>query len=181
MKRVLVRSIMFISSCFPLYVLLLVSQVDKLSSVPIWYAVNYILVLSLLMGISIVSVILLKKVPIGSYCKPTHVRKPDRKVIHYVLVMLLPAIGFSLDKPSTVIIAILWLLMWGVLYVKMDWIYMNPLWVLFGYVAYEYDGGYLVTDIPYYELEKLKENLRGCYLSNQVFVAHKKNVREDLS
>ena len=74
-KAIFVRSIMFISSYFPLYVLLLISQGNKIMQAPNRYLWSFIATLSILIVISFLSVLLLKNVPISNYCKPVNVKR----------------------------------------------------------------------------------------------------------
>lgn len=53
-KTIIVRSIMFISSYFPLYILLLISQGNNILQTPNWYFVGFIAALLIISLLSIV-------------------------------------------------------------------------------------------------------------------------------
>lgn len=174
-KAIFVRSIMFISSYFPLYILLLISQGNKMLQTSNWYFGGLIIVLSALILISLLSVLLLKNVPISNYCKPVNVKRPDDKVMNYIFTYIIPLLGFSFNDFRSVIVNIFLFLMIWFLYIKLDLIFINPLWSLFGYISYEYDGGYIITNIRYEDIIRVNMPLRGCYLTNRIFLAHKSN------
>lgn len=175
-KAIFVRSIMFISSYFPLYVLLLISQGNKILQIRNWYSEIFLVTLSILILISVVSVLLLKNVPISNYCRPVNVKRPDDKVMNYVFTYIIPILGFSFDDFYSVIVNVLLFLMIWFLYIKLDLIFINPLWSLFGYISYEYEQGYIITNIKYEDIVRIKVPLQGCYLTNRIFLAHKSNV-----
>lgn len=175
-KAIFVRSIMFISSYFPLYVLLLISQGNKIMQAPNRYLGSFIATLSILIVISFLSVLLLKNVPISNYCKPVNVKRPDDKVMNYVFTYIIPILGFSFNDFYSVIVNLLLFLMIWFLYIKLDLVFINPLWSLFGYISYEYEGGYIITNIKYEDIIRIKAPLQGCYLTNRIFLAHKSNL-----
>lgn len=60
-------------------------------------------------------------------------------------------------------------------------IYINPFWALFGYVVYrDLNKEILITNISRESL-KNKKSVYGYYLSNDIFVAHRKNNSENNS
>ncbi|WP_441562090.1 hypothetical protein ACSZOP_07135 [Colibacter massiliensis] len=178
-KAIFVRSIMFISSYFPLYILLLISQGDLLlpfgntTQKLTWYSGSFIVALGILIVISLISILLLKNAPIGSYCNPVNMKRPDDKVMNYVFIYIIPILGLSFNDFHSVIVNVLLFLMIWFLYIKLDLIFVNPLWSLFGYISYEYDGGYIITDIRYEDVVRTKTPLLGCYLTNRIFLARK--------
>lgn len=171
-KTIIVRSIMFISSYFPLYILLLISQGNNILQTPNWYFVGFI---AALLIISLLSIIFLKNAPIGNYCKPINVKRPDDKVMNYVFTYIIPLLGFSFNNFCSVIVNIVLFLMIWFLYIKLDLIFINPLWSLVGYISYEFDEGYIITNIRYEDIIRTNKPLKGCYLTNRIFLAHKSN------
>lgn len=54
---------------------------------------------------------------------------------------------------------------------KLNLIFINPLWTIFGYVAYEYKDGYIITDMPIEELRR-RNTVNGVFLVNGIFLSH---------
>ena len=160
-KTIIVRSIMFISSYFPLYILLLISQGNDILQTPNWYFVGFI---AALLIISLLSIIFLKNAPIGNYCKPIN-----------VFTYIIPLLGFSFNNFYSVVVNIVLFFMIWFLYIKLDLIFINPLWSLVGYISYEFNEGYIITNIRYEDIIRTNKPLKGCYLTNRIFLAHKSN------
>ena len=58
---------------------------------------------------------------------------------------------------------------------RLNLIYLNPLWAIFGYLIYrDSNRGIVITNISREELRHI-EKLKGYYISNDIFVAHKKD------
>lgn len=61
----------------------------------------------------------------------------NEQVLSYLVFCLLPFIGFDLTDSNEFLALIIILLTIGILYIKADLIYINPLLMLFGYNIYE--------------------------------------------
>lgn len=110
-----------------------------------------------------------------------NVERSDDIVLNYIYTYMLPILSFELEKVDTIIInGLLFLLVWF-LYIKLQLVYLNPLWAAFGYIPYPYKDGYILTNIEY---EVLKRNqgveIVGHYLTNGVFIANKKDNKLEL-
>lgn len=175
-KSIFARSMMFISTYFPLYILLLLFLwVDGISQMPGWEVWFLGVLFGLLILLSLGSVLLLKNVPLANYCKPQNVRYPDKEALHYLVTYLIPIALYRAGDFGSILTIFLWfLILWG-MYIRCDCVWINPLWVLFGYTFYEWDGGCLITNIKYKDVLNYPKKLHGCYLTNRVFVAHKSN------
>lgn len=172
LKAKIVRSMMFISSYFPLYVLLLILQSKEFGKIPKWEVIMFIITIIILIGISLLSVSLLKRTNASNSCKPVGVKRPDDKVIDYVFTYVIPLLSFSLSDWRYITINILLFFLLWFLYIKLDLIFINPLWGMFGYIAYEYEKGYIITNMHYEDVPR-RQLLRGCYLTNRIFLARK--------
>lgn len=170
-KMRIVRSMMFISSYFPLYILLAILQTKEFEEHPQQWGI-FMMVDLVLIAISLLSICLLKRTCASNSCEPTGIKRPDDKVIDYVFTYAIPLLSFSIaDWRSIAANIVLFALLWF-LYIKLDLVFINPLWGVFGYIAYEYSRGYIITDMQYEEFSRRKL-LRGCYLTNRIFLARK--------
>ena len=186
MREIIVKSIMFISSYFPLYVFLAIQQFDaflniyntiktlefnKINSFELFFC----LIVIVFIAISILSIILLRDGDYYNLFCFKDIKRANDDVISYVFTYIIPILSFSLDKPSTLLVnCLLFLLIWF-LYIRLSLIYLNPLWALFGYISYESDNGYIITDMLMNEIKRRKDKqLNGYYLTNGVFVAKRK-------
>lgn len=178
MRRILVKSIMFVSSYFPLYAFLLVLQFDnykevfygQFSIVPLFF----FLCMAMLILISIFSVYLLKKMRPTNNCSVEELKKTDEKAISYVFTYVLPILSISMSDTKLLIVNLLLFLLIWFLYVKLDLLYLNPLWAIFGYVPFECKRGCVISDMRFDEILNKRE-LRGTYIANGIFVAKKKD------
>ena len=174
----LVRSIMFVSSYLPLYILLLIYQWESIFNNIFSINLNVMPVgvfifLLFGIGISFLSVFLLKHVTAGNTCRVQEVKRPDDKVMDYVFTYILPIVSLSIENPVTVWGNLLLFLLLWYLYVRLNLLFINPLWVICGYTSYEYLNGHLITDMRFDEI-KNREELEGVFLANGVFLAHRK-------
>ena len=182
----IMRLLMFISSYFPLYILLFIYQfcelrclfgrIQSCESIRSLFIENIIIicvVLFLVLGviISLLSIVLLKKSCSGNVCHVEGVKRTDDKVMDYVFTYILPILSFSPDNPPTVLVNVLLFSLLGYLYVKLNLIFINPLWTIFGYVSYEYKDGHIITDMSIEDL-RTKTAVNGVFLANGIFLSH---------
>lgn len=175
-KTVVVRSIMFISSYAPLYVFLLILQYDQLGK---WRTNNLVLGFIILMVIfiliSVFSIWCIKKSPLGNTYKIKNIKQAKENIISYVFTYIVPILSVSIEKPPIAIVNLLLFILVWLLYIKLNLVYLNPLWTIFGFITYEDDDKYIISDIRYDDLKRLSIPLKGIYLVNNVFLAKKKD------
>ena len=65
----------------------------------------------------------------------------------------------------------------GIVYVKMDLVYFNPIWILLGYAVYTVEcGDFVISNIPYGILKQNTGNsLKSSYLVKGVYLIRKKD------
>ena len=68
--------------------------------------------------------------------KVTHVTSENEKVLSYLVTYLLPFLGFNLTDFSDSIALVILFMAVGLLYIKADLIFINPVLMLFGYNIY---------------------------------------------
>ena len=104
-----------------------------------------------------------------------NVKRPNGSVITYVFTYIVPILSISIKNvPNLIVNLLLFILVWF-LYIRLNLVFMNPLWALFGYITYEDQDNYIITDIPFEQLSKTNCSLKGSYLVNDVFLAKKKD------
>ena len=178
MTRFIVKSLMFISSYLPLYMLLII--LDWSLVLDIYYqrasTSTFFIVglLAVLIAISVITLILFIKIETGNYCQYKIINRPDDKVISYIFTYIVPILSLDITNINKIIVNLaLVALVWG-LYIKLDLFYLNPALVFMGYVTYTTDDKTIITDIPYSQLKRETGSLSGCFITNDIFIAKKK-------
>ncbi|MBM6833877.1 hypothetical protein [Megamonas hypermegale] len=186
MGKIFVRSLMFISSYFPLYIFLLILQykvykdIDFVFTFENIYMVVFVISMIFFILLSFLSMYLLKKSSGSEKITIKKINRTDDNIISYIFTYILPIISFSLDDFPSALVNFLIFILVGFIYIKMDLMYLNPLWTLQGYISYEMEDKYIITDIPINTLRRnIGESLRGYSLSNGIFVAKAKDNKDD--
>lgn len=176
--NIIIKIMMFISSYFPLYIMLIILYSKKIKkeiyerSIP-W--IIFAVFLALLILISISTLILLKS---GSGRRKKDIvdlEKPDDTVLSYIMTYVIPLIANEDSSTEVYIVNILLFILIGYIYLRLNLIYLNPLWAIFGHIVYRDANKDMVITNLSREALKNKESLYGYYLSNDIFVAHKKD------
>lgn len=181
-KKCAVKIIMFISSYFPLYVMLLILHYDKYDSIekikqP--HKVIFCVVILLCILLSFLPLILFRKSKKENSLKLNELERPDDTVISYMMTYVIPIVTTNFLDNGEVIINVILFLLIGYLYIRLNLLYLNPLLSAFGYLSYRVNSDMIViTDIKYAELKSKvrgKVSLGGVYLANDIFLALKRN------
>ena len=166
--NIMFRIIMFISSYFPLYIMILILYISKLSKGTIIFIV-------VLICISIISLIIFK---LGKGTREINFddfENPDDAVLSYVMTYIIPLINNGDNLKEVYIVNILLFILIGYIYIRLNLIYLNPLWAMFGYVIYRNTNrDIIITNVSRHALRH-KKGLKGYYISNDIFIAHKKD------
>lgn len=176
--NVMVRIIMFISSYFPLYIMIIILYFSKIvkgllekNILIIVFAVG----IAILIFISIISVVVLK---LGNGTKEKVIKdldNPDDTVLSYIMTYIIPLVTNGDNSKEVYTVNILLFILIGYIYLRLNLIYLNPLWAMFGYIIYrDADKEIIITNISRTALRH-KEKLKGYYISNGIFIAHRKN------
>lgn len=181
-KRYIVKWMMFISSYFPLYIMLLILHFDKYDSICEIKRVKviiYLIVMIICISISLVSLVFLKVSSGNKKLIINELERPDDTIISYMMTYIIPILTTDLVNRGEIIVNIILFLLIGYLYIRLNLLYLNPLWSIFGYLAYRINSDVVViTNINYNEL-KLKRNsnkeIYGFYIANDIFVAQRKD------
>lgn len=182
MGKYLARGLMFISSYFPLYIFLLILQFKVYKNIDFSltfkdiYMIIFFSSMIIFIGISFISMYLLYKSTGNKKFKIKDVKRSNDSVISYIFTYILPILSFSLDDFAISLVNFLIFVLVGFLYIKLDLMYLNPLWTLQGYTSYEMDNKYIITDISYNDLKRNNnEELIGYSLTNGIIVIKEKD------
>ncbi|EKK0903688.1 hypothetical protein EB05_02128 [Enterococcus faecium] len=165
----LYRINLYISSYLPLYLLLIYKGCtewvnDDESKINPTIYLFFLIILIIFILISIGTVIYF-------CCQETNRNEPIKgsftstgdNVISYIMTYLTPMLSLELKNESTLVINLSLFILIGILYVKNNLVYLNPMLSLFGYYIYEwdYDGTkrIIITNLELSQLNLLsKEN-----------------------
>jgi hypothetical protein cdifA_08257 len=175
---IITRTIMFISSYFPLYIIIIILYFSKLfkglmeKNILI---IIFTILLVLLIVFSAVSIILLKKGQAIREKVISNLENPDDTVLSYIMTYIIPLVTNGDNSNEVYIVNVILFVLIGYIYLRLNLIYLNPLWAIFGYLIYrDSNRGIVITNISREELRHI-EKLKGYYISNDIFVAHKKD------
>lgn len=176
MKQIYFKVLMFISSYCPLYVILLLLHFKEYRDLDSFKKVTFLVVMILALLVSFLSLVSLK----GSSTKTKIIKcieRPDDTIISYMMTYVIPLITTNLAENNEIIINLMLFVLTGYLYIRLNLVYLNPLWSVVGFLTYRINNdGILITNIPYRlikEFEKTQIPLKGYYIGNNIFIARK--------
>lgn len=182
-KNLIVMKIkMFITSYFPLYIILLALQIKNYQITcniknVLFSPTIFVVVLCVLSAISVESTIDLITTRGNERYKYDSIERTGDAVISYMMTYIVPLLSETFFSYKGFIINITLFLLIGIMYVKLDLVYFNPTWILFNYIVYTSDSGDLIiSNIPY---GKLKQNsgrsLKCSYLVKGIYLIRGKD------
>lgn len=172
---------MFITSYFPLYVIMLLMLREDYKVVFLkdkidWPATITVMVLLLLSVISIfctVDLFRTKGTELHTFLSPT---PTGDDVLSYLMTYVVPLLSEGTLSYRWFVVNVTLFLLIGIMYVKLDLVYLNPLWLLLGYRTYTIDNGVLlISNVPY-DILKQGELLKGTYLTAKVYLVRQKDI-----
>lgn len=178
----IVRSMMYISSFCPLYILLCIKLlsslwiIDENNQKVINYnviIVNSILIVLII--ISIVTVYLFISRKGQQTIEVLEVSKTGDSIISYIMTYLIPLLALDINDIYDVIVNVLLFILIGFLYVRLSLIYINPLLALVGFTFYESDRGIVITDMGFSELKNNKKRWRCSLIGDYIRVIRKRD------
>lgn len=181
-KRFFVKFIMFLSSYFPLYIMLLILHYEKYDQVcelkkP--KVIIFVITMAICIIVSIASLIFLKISKGEKLLKVEEIERPDDTIISYMMTYIIPILTTNFMSKAEIFVNIILFLLIGYLYIRLNLLYLNPLWSAAGYFSYRINSDVVViTNLEYTKLKHIKDNeliLKGFYIANDIFVAQKLN------
>lgn len=172
---------MFVSSYLPLYLILLTIYSDKINSFDkIKLIISFedkivslfIIGVFILVIISFITLIDLKSTKGNENHKFESFNKTEDTIISYMMTYIVPILSTDFLSTKIMTINVILYLLIGLMYIKLNLIYLNPLWLLFGYSVYNSDNEVvIITNISYGKLKTLKNiNLKSSYLGNDIYL-----------
>lgn len=131
------KTFAFISSYLPLYILLMINNFNKDKNIAYWVAFVILLIL-VIISVFVLYCYLRGK---GNKIDLTTDEQIDKlksdSMINYLMAYIVPLATINSDDfiGSVITNSILFILI-GIIYVKMNLVYLNPVLVLLGYVPY---------------------------------------------
>jgi hypothetical protein cdifA_08257 len=175
--NIMTRTIMFISSYFPLYIMIIILYFSKIIKAFLEKNILIIVFATLMLILicsSVISVTLLKLGKGNREKVINNLENPDDTVLSYIMTYIIPLINGNNSKEVYIVNILLFVLI-GYIYLRLNLIYLNPLWAMFGYIIYRDANKEIVITNISREVLRHKEKLKGYYISNDIFVAHKKD------
>lgn len=175
---------MFISSYFPLYVILLVLNFElyndkhKLLNIIKFVNVKQSLFCIILMFFIIFSLLSLFEIKNTKGCelhKFNSIETPDDTIISYMMTYIIPLLSNDFLEPKTLTANIIIFFIVGFMYVKLNLVYLNPLWLMGGYYMYKCDNGItIVANISYSDIKQLEGvELNSTFIAGKIYLIRK--------
>lgn len=184
MKNNCIKMFMFISSYLPLYLFIAIVKIDRVMSLITFknglvkkdWLIFIIFVLLIIISLVVPFVMVSGKA--SSHSIRAHHVEPSRDtIISYIATYIVPMTSLvNEDVTGYVVIANVGLFMLtGLLYVRLNLIYLNPVLALLGYIPYFAGEQVIISDIPYRYFINNKRNWNGTHISSYIVVIRKKD------
>ena len=181
-KKWIVKICMFISSYFPLYIMLLILEYNSFNTKDKLLKGNSLFFVSCMLVCIIISLISTIIIFQGNGSKPIEIEdleRPDDTIISYMMTYIIPLLTNDYHNGQVMTVNIILFMLIGYLYIRLNLMYLNPRWSVCGYFPYRINSDIvLITDLKYSELKyirRTKQKLIGMYIANDIFIAKKKN------
>lgn len=175
---------MFISSYFPLYVILLILNIENYNNISklikIFKFQNievslFVFIIIILICISLESIYDLKNTNASESHSFSNISNSDDSIINYMMTYIIPLLSTDFLSKKTLIMNVMLFLIIGFMYVRLNLIYLNPLWLIWGYSMYKAnDSMIIITNISYSDIKSLEnEKLKSSLLCDRIYLIQK--------
>lgn len=173
---------MFITSYLPLYIILLILQGGDyqftwvISKIDI-KATICVVILSILIAISIICTMDMRSTEGNEKYKFSKIERTGDTVISYMMTYIVPLLSGDFLSFNGLTVNITLFLLIAIMYIKLDLVYFNPIWLILGYAVYETDKGSLIISNISYGRLKQNENIAliSSYLVKGVYLIQKRD------
>lgn len=188
-KETAFKVFMFLSSYMPLYIFILIARFNNVFSIfrihkdrvqiANWFelVINGCLVVLILFSIFVVHK-LTKTEATAHSIVAKHVEPTRDTTISYIATYIVPMtslVNTGLTVNALIANILLFILI-GVLYVKLNLVYLNPLMVLKGYVPYFAGQQIIISNIEYRKLKDFSQNRwNGTHISSRIILLRKQD------
>jgi len=151
-----------------------VIELIELKNIKVLLFVSVLLILILISFISIYDV---KKTKGNEYYYINKVERPDDTVISYMMTYIVPLLTTDTLSSEIVSINIFLFTLIGYMYIRLNLIYLNPLWSIWGYIMYKTDTDMIIiTNIPYSRIKTLNNSrIKGTLLGGNIYLIQKRD------
>ena len=131
--------------------------------------------------ISFASVLLLSLSSATKKMRITELERPDDTIISYMMTYIIPILTTNMSDNQAVLVNVILFLLIGYLYIRLNLLYLNPLWSMFGYLSYKANSDtIIITNIKFSELKHMKDvQLNGFFLANDIFVVKREDNKDE--
>lgn len=169
---------MFISSYFPLYVILLILYRDKILSIIHFKNIITSIFIIILISCCIISIFVcidLKRTEGNENHVFSEIQKTEDTIISYMMTYIVPILSIDLNDSNTLIINVILYILIGFMYIKLSLIYLNPLFLMCGYYIYKSENEtVIISNISYIQLRSLNGfRLKSTSLGNNIYLIQK--------
>lgn len=173
---------MFITSYLPLYLILMILQLNQypltISTQRIDIPATVLAVaLALFIIISLWCTVDLITTKGNERYKYSSINRTGDAVISYMMTYIVPLLSETFLSYDGFIINVSLFILVAIMYVKLDLVYFNPTWIIFGYNVYVANNGdFIISNIPYGKLKQNSNNtLKSSYLVKGVYLIQKRD------
>jgi len=177
---------MFISSYCPLYIILLILSYEDFSSMTKLKTLvkfedrlmsSYILLLIILILASLWTVIDLKTTKGNENIVFKDFEKMEEAMMVYFMTYVVPLLADDFLEVETIIKNASLFLLIGFMYVRSNLIYLNPLWLLFGYSVYKSNNNFIIiSNLSYDELNSRdNKSFKATMIVSRVYVVQRQD------
>ncbi|MEC0242786.1 hypothetical protein P4H66_23525 [Paenibacillus dokdonensis] len=184
MISVFYRVGLYVSSFFPLYILLVVNNYTSLSS---WEKIKKILAFEnatgsafwfMLLGLmmfSIMSLSIITNVSLSEKHEFDGISKTEDNLLDYVVTYLVPLLSIDITKLNSLLVNAGLFLLLGFIYVKNNFVYLNPLFLFFGYNIFKTSKEeIIISNFDIYDLKNMeKQRLKCRVLGYKIFLVRR--------
>ncbi|MBT2613852.1 MULTISPECIES: hypothetical protein [unclassified Bacillus (in: firmicutes)] len=186
MITVLFRIGLYVSSFFPLYVLLIVDNYKYFTS---WKKLKDIFlfnnflpsifsyVLTILIVLSFVSIFITLRISLNEKHQFVGIYNTEDNLLSYVVTYLVPILSIDITKANSLLVNLGLFSLLGFIYVKNSLVYLNPLFLFFKYNVFLTEKNeVLISDFDIYDLKNIEgERVRTRVLSYKIYLVRKKD------
>lgn len=181
---------MFITSYFPLYFIMIVLNTNEYKLLSYnemneYTDIKVTIFMCIMLFFIIVSIFCTMELCLtkgAEIHKFKDIEKTGDSIISYMMSYIIPLISDDFFSFKAIVINTTLFVTIGIMYVKLNLIYFNPLWLLCGYVVYNAaDDFIIITNIDYTSLKQCEEEgLRSTFLANRIYLIRKKDNIQNL-
>lgn len=181
MISVLFRVGLYVSSFFPLYILLIIDNytyyttVKSLKNIFCFRDVLpsiFTYSLLILLIISFISLLVIMKIKLNEKHEFKGICKTEDNLLSYVVTYLVPILSIDITKGNSLLVNAGLFSLLGFIYVKNSLVYLNPLFLFFRYnIFITKNNEVLISNYDIYELKNIEgQRVRSRVLSYKIYL-----------